>query len=528
LRTTILLTVILSTGTLQAQMPNVSIRTVSDYNGWGWEAAVMENGLITMATVPAIGGRVMQYDLGGNASIFVNPAEFGHTYTPANNGQWHNFGGFKTWPAPQSRWNAGGWPPPPRLDYASYSFLLDSLAQPGDSAAVFVASPSETWLTPKLRFERRATAFAGTSRIRMEQTIINDSSAAVAWSVWGVTQSIVHHTGRSDYQNFWVYFPINPNSIFGPTGVRPKGQSAAWKGEVEPGIYGVQFSPDNQLLYADPDRGWIAYANLEDTTLFAKTFQLFEGEAYPDSGARVTVYVSALNPTYFEVETKGPISSLPANGGRYTFTEDWWAARMLGPVLDVDSVGAVGERLAYDTASHLFTGRYGVFYSGTAAIAFLDRHGQAIGEGESHDVSPLEQFSLSETASIPSGTATAELRVFKGDGGFAGILDTATIADLLSEVASSPRDPVDFSLAPGFPNPFNGGTALRVTCPHAAEGSLRVYDMLGREVAVLEEGRLAAGVHSIVWNPENLASGIYVARLKTSGVQLVRKLVYLR
>jgi hypothetical protein len=45
---------------------NTAIETITDYQGWGqtWETLVMKNGLITVATVPVIGARTMQYDLG--------------------------------------------------------------------------------------------------------------------------------------------------------------------------------------------------------------------------------------------------------------------------------------------------------------------------------------------------------------------------------------------------------------------------------------------------------------------------------
>ena len=72
--------------TLHSQTPNVTIQTVSNYKGWKWDTTiVMQNDLITMATVPAIGGRVMQYDLGSLPSIMVNSSLLGKKYTPANN-----------------------------------------------------------------------------------------------------------------------------------------------------------------------------------------------------------------------------------------------------------------------------------------------------------------------------------------------------------------------------------------------------------------------------------------------------------
>jgi hypothetical protein len=90
---------------LHGQTSNVTVQTVSNYNQWKWDTTiVMQNGLITMATVPSIGGRVMQYDLGNLPSIMINSSLLGKTYTPASNSNWYNFGGYKTWPSPQSVW----------------------------------------------------------------------------------------------------------------------------------------------------------------------------------------------------------------------------------------------------------------------------------------------------------------------------------------------------------------------------------------------------------------------------------------
>jgi hypothetical protein len=514
---------------LHAQTPNVSVRTIPNYNGWGWSAVVMQNGFITFAAVPAIGGRVMQYDLGTLSSVYTYPAELGKTYTPAPNGQWHNFGGFKTWPAPQSRW-PNSWPPPPVLDYGSYAFEIDSLSPPADTSAVTVSSQAEKWIAPRIRFQRRAAVFGGTSRIKMDQTIINDSNAAQSWSVWGVTQAIVNHPGQRDYENFWVYFPINPNSVFGPGGVSPDGQSKAWKGEVAPGVYGVQFSPDGRKIYGDPHKGWIAYVNQSDTVVFAKTFDIVHGAQYPDGGSRVAVYVSgSVAPIYLEVEIKSPTVQLAANGGTYSFTENWWAARASGPILDVDSVGAVTGRLSYNAASRSLSALYGVFYKGTARVAFLDAGGQLLAEGQPHAVSPLSVFRLEDTVAIPGGAARAEVRIYDEPGGFRGILDTADVYRLISAVGThSPAVPPGYSLAPGYPNPFNGGTVLTVSCTGPAQGVLRICDMLGREVALLKSGTFEAGEHRYTWNPGKIASGLYLASLEIGGTRQVQRLVYVR
>jgi hypothetical protein len=416
---------------LQGQPSKVTIDTVTNYKSWGskWKAIVMQNDLITLATVPAIGGRIMQYDLGDHSSIFINSDELGKTYTPSQDGQWHNFGGYKTWPAPQSRW-PGTWPPPYTLDRGNYDFQIDSLSN--DSAATLVTSPVEQWVAPGIQFERRATIFPGSSRVKMEQTIINTGKNAVSWGVWSITQSIVNHISQKDYRNFWVYFPINPNSVYGKNGVKPNGSSNAWKGEVASGVYGVQFSPDNKLIYADPHKGWIAYADLQDSVVYAKTFDIFDGAPYPDS-ARVTVYVSgSIAPIYLEVEVKAPIVELAANGGKYTFTENWWAAKVRGPVLDVNAIGAIAGRMSFNPATQTLSAIYGVFYKGTARVSFVDLNNQILSEGQAFPVSPLAECQLQETLVIPDQTKTIEVRIYNTQGDFIGVLDSINVLDLLN------------------------------------------------------------------------------------------------
>jgi len=193
------------------------------------------------------------------------------------NSNWYNFGGYKTWLPRKVPGNAGGWPPPPTLDYGAYT-VLDSVVT-ADSVAVEVVSPVEQWYATGIRFVRRATLYQGSTHVKMEQTVINQGASPVTWSVWGVTESIVNHTGMKDYSNYWVYFPTNPHSLYGTSGVKANGTSKAWKGEVAPGVYGVQFVADNKKIFADPQKGWIAYASLSDSTIFCEDVRRLRRDA---------------------------------------------------------------------------------------------------------------------------------------------------------------------------------------------------------------------------------------------------------
>ncbi len=66
------------------------------------------------------------------------------------------------------------------------------------------------------------------------------------------------------------------------------------------------------------------------------------------------------------------------------------------------------------------------------------------------------------------------------------------------------------------PNPFNPTTRLSFTLDHAAPVSLEIVDLTGRRITTLHTGPLGAGSHAFTWQPQDLASGIYLARLQVA------------
>lgn len=78
------------------------------------------------------------------------------------------------------------------------------------------------------------------------------------------------------------------------------------------------------------------------------------------------------------------------------------------------------------------------------------------------------------------------------------------------------------------PNPFNPLTTLDFAVPHKGQVSLRIYDVAGRLVATLVEGEREAGSHTAVFDGEGVASGIYVAVLRTGGQQRSERLILMK
>jgi len=83
--------------------------------------------------------------------------------------------------------------------------------------------------------------------------------------------------------------------------------------------------------------------------------------------------------------------------------------------------------------------------------------------------------------------------------------------------------PLKFSLAQNYPNPFNPTTVIDCQLPTEGMVTLKIYDILGREVAVLLNGRQHAGQYSVRFNAADLASGVYFYRLQAGSFVQSRK-----
>lgn len=85
-----------------------------------------------------------------------------------------------------------------------------------------------------------------------------------------------------------------------------------------------------------------------------------------------------------------------------------------------------------------------------------------------------------------------------------------------------------YVLEQNYPNPFNPTTEIRYTLPKSEIISLRLYDVLGREVRTLEEGIREAGIHSVRVDGTSFASGIYVYVMRAGEYVMTRKMAIVR
>jgi hypothetical protein len=131
---------------------------------------------------------------------------------------------------------------------------------------------------------------------------------------------------------------------------------------------------------------------------------------------------------------------------------------------------------------------------------------------------PFAQLSFADMGSYVRGWAVA----------WAGPIVTYT--EIPTDVKTEPREavPSRVALLANYPNPFNPSTIITYELPASSEIRLAVYDLLGTEVAVLDEGVRGQGVHRVTLNASGLASGPYVCRLQTPSTSVMRKLMLIR
>jgi hypothetical protein len=79
-----------------------------------------------------------------------------------------------------------------------------------------------------------------------------------------------------------------------------------------------------------------------------------------------------------------------------------------------------------------------------------------------------------------------------------------------------------------YPNPFNPSTTIAYSLPAVERVSLKVFNLLGQEVAALASGEQGGGAHQVVWNASQMASGIYLVRLEAADNIALRKLLLLK
>ena len=86
----------------------------------------------------------------------------------------------------------------------------------------------------------------------------------------------------------------------------------------------------------------------------------------------------------------------------------------------------------------------------------------------------------------------------------------------------------EYTLSQNYPNPFNPSTQIQFSIARAGLVTLKVYDLLGKEVATLIHQELTPSTYSVTWNASNVASGAYFYRIESGSFVQTRKLLLMK
>ena len=109
--------------------------------------------------------------------------------------------------------------------------------------------------------------------------------------------------------------------------------------------------------------------------------------------------------------------------------------------------------------------------------------------------------------------------------GFWYVYQQSTITSIENEETMLP---VVFKLEQNYPNPFNPSTTIQFSIPQQTNVTLKVYDVLGNEVASLVNEEKARGVYNVNFNASQLASGVYFYRIQAGNFVETKKMILMK
>ncbi|MGA6161367.1 DUF4380 domain-containing protein [Amycolatopsis magusensis] len=278
------------------------------------EVLWLDNGLLRLGLVPQLGGRLLSLAVPGGPELLWRNDELlsggletrsGHHPHGGSLGDWLNYGGDKTWPAPQGWSGPGEWagPPDPVLDSGRYQAVT---AVTDDAVTVTLTSGDDP--RTGLRLSREFVLERGRRGYTLELTARNTADRPVRWALWNVTQLAADGPGQAE-----VAGPPEVVGLLAGTGF-PAWERAGDRVRVphQDVVGKLGFPAATGLLTHVGAGGTLTQA-----------FAVADGAEYPDQGSRAEIWTECPLPAplaelgdldpparIVEIEVLGPLTTL--------------------------------------------------------------------------------------------------------------------------------------------------------------------------------------------------------------------------
>lgn len=413
------------------------------YNGW--EVYRLANGIVTLFVAPQLGGRAIQMELGDQSYCFVNKGLAGKVLPESQNNLqagWANYGGDKVWPAPEGWTSDQEWPSIPYYVLDGSSFRFEILTEGPEEAAIRVTSPEDR--RTGVQFVRTYHVYAGTTRIKVDQTMRNISRRRIRWGIWHVFQNDGADANDPSKPNpeLYMYIPLNAHSKFPRGYYHILGSAGHPSYKVLHGgrMLRVRYLYSVGKIGADSNAGWYAVVNGQKNIGYVETFKYFPDLDYPDDASveswndgpgivcrgpwdQTLADDPKQTPYFLEAETVSPYAQLDPSE-EYSFPVGWAPTRITNPVRNFVWAGAVSESLSgkLEGESVQLSGVFGVFEPGTIEAVFYGVLGEELARTSLEAVDPREVVRLNKTLAVPPAAFRVAVKVKDGQDNDLGVL----------------------------------------------------------------------------------------------------------
>lgn len=381
--------------------------TTRDVNWRGWPAIEQTNGLLTLRTVPAAGGRTLSLEIGGDDAFLVFPDQQGKTYPADSREKVVHFGGHYTAIGPERTWNVEEQP----FNPLSGPYQAERRTDSSDAHELRMTSRAGRAKGAMVAMARSLTLARGHTHVVVDETLINRGSAPLDIQAWDFTQidAVNHFKPDRPLRRISVYLPTpryDGRKRYHVFGWGDKAAHAQFDESLPTDVLAIHYTGATFKISSHPSMWWIATVDHDSGWTYIKAFDAQTGARYPENEGPVEVYGSAWDRArgwaFLEMELLTGLARL-APGAALQQREHWYATVCKGPVLAFTPVGVVCQPLqaARDGAYFDVSGRFGVFYLGAAAFRVLGEGDAVLFESEPVPIDPRREFLASTT--LPSG-----------------------------------------------------------------------------------------------------------------------------
>jgi hypothetical protein len=148
-----------------------------------------------------------------------------------------------------------------------------------------------------------------------------------------------------------------------------------------------------------------------------------------------------------------------------------------------------------------------------------DDEWEALGfvEGHGNSNSPKE-YNFKDSEINSAGIYSYKLKQIDNDGSY----------EFSKTIEVNFNVPSNFELSQNYPNPFNPSTTISFNLPESGKVTLKIYNIIGKEIKTLVEGYREAGIHTFNFNAEGYPSGMYFYSLSTNGFTETKKMLFMK